>query len=591
MFLKRNKEKNGRTHLSITQSYRNSKGKSSNKTVKTLGYLDNLSKQWNMSEQDVLDKCKSICDQMTKEYNEAKAPVYIEVKPGLRVDAREENRKNLGCAVPLAYYNALGIEKVIRNTTDKLKTKYDMNSVLRLLVCERILNPRSMFSSYNNKENYFFKSAFSENDMYRSQKVFFGMKNKVIKAMNKGIKELGFRKKTKNVFYDVTNYYFEIDNETEQLRYGYSKEHRPNPIIQMGLLQDHNAIPYTFELFPGNTNDFDTMLPVLDNFKKEYNLDKIIMVSDKGNNTSINIAALASKQDGFIFSQSIRGTKSPKKIRDWVIEDKDYNHINEDYKIKSKIDKKTITISKEESYDGKAHKIDLDVKYVAFWSRKYDVRAKKERQRTIEKAYELVQNKPKYIAATNYGATKYVKGLVYDKETGEVKDTDISLTFDEEKLKEDEACDGYYCIVTSELDMDEEEIIETYRGLWQIEETFKISKSDLSARPVFSSLEEHINTHFLVCYVALTILRLMQNSLRKNYSANEIRTDLGKCCATLVDKNIWLFDHRDKNGLTDKLYKLIGKNPQLKWMYLNDIKKWFSKSVLPARHKDYEKMV
>ena len=520
---------------------------------------------------------------MTKEHNEQTASVYIEVKPNLRVDKRTENRKNLGSAIPLAFYNALGIEKVIRNATDKLKNKYDMNSVFRLLVIERILNPKSMFSAFKNKNNYFFKSDFNETDMYRSQNILSQQKEKIVRSMNKGIKDLGFRKKSSEVFYDVTNYYFEIDSETDLLRYGHGKENKPNPIIQMGLLQDKNAIPITYELFPGNTTDYETMLPVLNNLKLEYDLEKIIVVADKGNNTNENIAALVSSGNGFVLSQSIRGKKSKKELRDWVLNEDDYKHIGNDFKIKSKQDSKTITLKGKNTHDGKTHKVNIDVKIVAFWSKKYDIRAKKDRARTIEKAYELVESKSKYIHATHYGAAKYVDGLIFDKDTGEVKNTEMALTFNKNKLAQDEACDGYYCIITSEVNMSDENIIDTYRGLWQIEESFKISKSDLSARPIYSTLEDHIDTHFLTCYVSLTILRLIQNSLRTNYSAAEIRDNLKKCSATLADKNIWLFDHRD--NLTDKLYELIGKDPQYKWMYLNNIKKWFSKSVLPVRHK------
>lgn len=583
MYFRCHKEKNGRYHLSITQSYRKANGKSSNKTVKTFGYLDNLAKKWNMTEEETLEKCKSICEQMTKEHNEQTASVYIEVKPNLRVDKRTENRKNLGSAIPLAFYNALGIEKVIRNATDKLKNKYDMNSVFRLLVTERILNPKSMFSSFKNKNNYFFKSDFNETDMYRSQNILSQQKEKIVRSMNKSIKDLGFRKKSSDVFYDVTNYYFEIDSETDLLRYGHGKENRPNPIIQMGLLQDKNAIPITYELFPGNTTDYETMLPVLNNLKLEYDLEKIIVVANKGNNTNENIAALVSSGNGFVLSQSIRGKKSKKELRDWVLNENDYKHIGNDFKIKSKQDSKTITLKGKNIHDGKTHKVNIDVKIVAFWSKKYDIRAKKDRARTIEKAYELVESKSKYIHATHYGAAKYIDGLIFDKDTGEVKNTEMVLTFNKNKLAQDEACDGYYCIITSEVNMSDEDIIDTYRGLWQIEESFKISKSDLSARPIYSTLEDHIDTHFLTCYVSLTILRLIQNSLRTNYSAAEIRDNLKKCSATLADKNIWLFDHRD--NLTDKLYELIGKDPQYKWMYLNNIKKWFSKSVLPVRHK------
>ena len=297
MYLRKGKTKNGKIHLSITQSYRNTKGKPTNKTIKTFGNLDVIAKEWNMTEKEALKKCEDICKEMTENYRIENTEEIIKLKPKQRVDKRKVNIKNLGCAVPLAYYNALGIEKIVRNKFVRKGSRYDANAILRLLVIERILNPRSRRQAHQNKDNYFFRSEFSETDMSRACQIYPSIKNSIVKEINKNIEKYKFRNKVGNVFYDVTNYYFEIDEEDNWRRLGKGKENTKTPIIQMGLLQDENAIPITYKLFPGNTPDYVTMLPTLSDLKKEYKLKNITIVADKGNNTSTNIATKVQKEE------------------------------------------------------------------------------------------------------------------------------------------------------------------------------------------------------------------------------------------------------------------------------------------------------
>lgn len=622
MHLRKGKLKNGDMHISICQSYRNDEGKPDTKTIKTLGKLSALEKKWGLNREDTLKKCKSICDKITQEYNSIKRDV-IEISYNKPVDKRTTNRKNLGSSIVLAFYNALGIEKVIRNITTDTKLfsqkKYDINSVLRLLVVERLLNSSSVLKAWNNKEKYFFKTSFSLDDMYRAYDCFAYNKERIIRAINTAINKMKIRKGFGTVFYDVTNYYFETDEQTDEvhsksdylfddddnikniyddayyelsdeeiiekalIKYGHEKTGRKNPIIQMGLLQDRFAIPITYKLFPGNTNDYTTMLPMLQQMKKDYKLGRVVVVADKGNNTSTNIAACLAKGDGFIFSQSIRGTKSTKSLRDWVLESDEYRKKGSNFKIKSKIDTKIIHLKPEDTASGKAETQEVNVKVVAFWSKKYQVRARKIRQKTIDKAYEYISSTSKYETAINYGAAKYVKGIDYNKETGEVIETGKTLEFNNEVLQEEMAADGYYCIITSEINMSDNKIIEMYRGLWQIEETFKISKTDLSVRPVRVRTNSHIRGHFLICYIALTLIRVLQHYLHNKFSAKKLIEEMRSCCGSLATKNIWLFDYR--TDLLDTMFTLIGKEKQMKWMKLSEIKKYFYKVEIPKYSK------
>ena len=577
VYLHKSKRKDGRVYLALVEGYRKD-GKAKMKTVESLGYLDELEKIYD----DPIAHFTAVCDEANALARAEKQSVQITIHPNQKIDKRQVARKNIGSAVLLAAYDAFGIETVLRNATRGSKATYDVNAVMRLLVAERIFNPGSKKSAWDNRSRYFFRTEFSLEDTYRGLDVLCNCKDKIVSAINRSIDKMAIRDTT-CVFYDVTNYYFEIDDPDEVggLRQrGMSKEHRKSPIVQMGLLQDSHGIPIGYRLFPGNTVDACTMLDVLAEMKRTYKQDRVVVVGDKGNNCSTNIAALVGKGDGFIYSQSIRGTKSNAELKDWVLKDEGYacaagsdGHIT--YKVKSKQGYKTVTV---EDSNGSKRKVDIEVKYVAFWSEKYEKRARKERQAAIDKAHRPITEPGAYSAATHFGAAKYVRGLNVDSKTGELLETCRALGFDEERLAADEACDGYYCIVTSETDMSDNDIIEAYRGLWKIEESFKVTKSDLETRPVYVSRQDHIEAHFLTCYVALCILRVIQVLTEGKYSAATIADELAAMCGTHLEGNWWRFDYR--SDATDDLCRMAGIDLTRQNMQLKDIKAVFSQAKL-----------
>lgn len=344
----------------------------------------------------------------------------------------------------------------------------------------------------------------------------------------------------------------------------------------MGLLQDADAIPMAYRLHAGNTHDSQTLIDSLSDMKRDFKIDRVVCVADKGLNCADNIAATTGRGDGFVFSQSIRGTKSSDALRTWVLDGDGYD-TREDgaFKAKSRQGHKFIEV---EDGPGKRKRIRIDVKYVAFWSRKYAERARHDREKTLEKARQLIANPGLYTRATHYGAAKYVQGVAFDRKTGECIDSGAAPVFDEAALARDEACDGYYLIITSEPGWNDSKIIDTYRGLWQIEESFKITKSDLISRPVFVRTREHVEAHFLTCYLALVILRLMQKATSHKYSVASIISGLRQVECSHLEDNWWLFDYRSK--LTDELFSLIGEATPVHYMRTGDIKSLMSKKKL-----------
>ena len=572
MFLKKTKRRNGRITLSAVQGYRDPKTRRpKQRSVETFGYVDELEKEF----PDPIAHFTKVVEEMNAERLATQGPQTITIHPLEKIEKNGSTSKFTGDAVPIAYYNALGIETAVRSMTRKSKAKFDVNSLLRLLVSERLLAPGSKRAALKNADKHFFKCDLSEADVYRGLDELARAKEAIVTKINRSIAQAQIRDLTCG-YYDCTNYYFESEGD-EMRQKGISKEHQPKPLVQMGLMQDSNGIPVDFHIFTGNTHDSDTLLDALPEAKKAAEMGRIITVADKGMNCARNIIATVARGDGFVFSQSIRGTKSRREQREWVISDEGYEVFESgDFKMKARQDVKTITVSKKDSHDGKEHKVDVDVQVVAFWSRKYAERARHEREKVLEKSRQLVASPGKFTRATHYGAAKYVKNVEFDPKTGEVLSNPKAAVLDEAAIAADAACDGFYCIITSETDWDPARVIDTYRELWRIEETFKVTKSYLKARPVFVWTPEHIKAHFLTCYVALTIERIIEHALGNRYCAGEILEDLRKQVCVHGEDDWWLSSHR--TDLTDELFALIGEETPRKWMKASSLKSLFSKN-------------
>jgi transposase len=570
MFVKETKYGNGRVNLAIVEGH--SEGKTTRqRTVRGLGYVDVLEKE----HADPRAWAAELCAKLNIEKAAAQAAVGITIHPKEKIDRRTDAHKNIGCAIPLGYYNGLGIEKALRNQARTKLFDYDANAVCRLLVSERIIEPSSKLSAFQRRGRYFFTSDFSDDDVYRCLDFLADATPHVVAAMNRQIAKHHDRN-LESAYYDVTNYYFEIDDEDDLRRNGISKEHRRKPIVQMGLMQDKDGIPLGFQVFAGNTSDCETLLPMMGSLKSSLKVRRVVMVADKGLNTSTNIAAITLDKNGFVFSQSIRGTRSTDELRRWVISDTGYRRLKDDdggsdFKLKSRQDVRTVHIKAADSADGKAHDVDIDVKVVAFWSSKYDRRAKRERARVLEKAAVLVKDPSAYSRHTHHGAAKYVKNVTIDKKTGEMlEDAGKVAMLDTGLIASEEELDGYYCIVTSETKMADRKIIDTYRGLWRIEESFKVTKSYLSARPVFVWTDAHIRAHFLICYIALTVIRLIQYDDRFSHSAESIIDEIRELNAVHLEDNWWRLYHRSE--MSDHLCEQVGIDLSRKNMRLKEIK-------------------
>ena len=539
MFLKKTPNKSGRINLAIVDGYYDkATKKTKHKVIESLGYLDELEKQYD----DPIDYFTKRAKKLTEEKKARQAPINFTFYDSDRLCVGDNLRKNFGHAGLSKICHELELDKFLNNRQRHTKESYDANTILKMLVYSRILAPASKKSSFDHREMFFEKTNYSLDDVYRCLSFLNKHKETIQVWINDKIKE-NYGRDTSLIYYDVTNYYFETDEQNDFLRKGVSKEHRPNPIVQMGLFMDNNAIPITYELFAGNTNDCLTYRPNFGRIKKQFNLGRVISVADKGMTTGDNIwyTINTPAHDGYVFSISIRGAE--KSMKKYVLDDDGYVWLGKEYKRKSRKYPRTIQVT---STSGKKIKKQVDEKQIVFWSEKYAKRAKVEREATLAKARDLAANPGSYTRATSYGAAKYVKKVDYDKDTGEILTASSILDIDEDLIREEEALDGYYMLLTSEMDTPDDKIIDMYRGLWRIEESFKITKSELEARPVYVWTREHIEAHFLTCFVALTISRILEMKLEHKYSAGRIIDSLSRAECSLLQQNYYVFDYYDE---------------------------------------------
>ena len=303
MYLKQDKRPNGRIYLSIVKGFRDPvTKKNKQKAIKGIGFLDEFVNKY----EDPIAHFKQLATQMTEKEKENKEiELILDMDEKLDTDSREI--KNIGFSVLSKIYHILGIHKFMINRERGLKADIPLNNILKLLVYERILNPSSKLAAHENKDNYFENFNFPVKAVYRALPILAKHKDRLLLELHENI-TMKYGRDTSNVYYDVTNYYFHKDQQTELIRKGMSKDKKGKPIIQMGLLLDKDGLPITYKLFSGNTTDFDTLLPVLSELKANYNLSRVIVVADKGLNSGTNKAYNIIKGDGYIFSRSIRGT-------------------------------------------------------------------------------------------------------------------------------------------------------------------------------------------------------------------------------------------------------------------------------------------
>lgn len=575
--------KKGIPRLYLYESYYKN-GKATQRCIESLGRLDELRKQFD----DPVSHFKKIAEQRTEEKKASRtASVTIDLASSMNTD--EDNLKNVGYAVLKELYKQLELDKFWKGIQKKTSIQYDLEAVFRLLVLSRILYPASKMDTFNNKGIYFEDiDGFALNDVYKALDLFDQYDEELQKWIYKHSSAICERDMSISYF-DCTNYYFDIgrsDMDTfdddgrpvdkkgnpAELKYrkrGPEKNHRPDPIVEMGLLMDKNGIPLAFDLFPGNESEKLHMRPIINRVKNQFDNGRVIFVADRGLNTSDNIYFLNgdnkadyNPRDGYVYGQSVRGADA--EFKEWVLKDgyKTEKFTDEDgreltFTHKSRIHPKTIQVNVTVPGQKKKKKksVSIDQKQMAYYSEKYARKQKRDREVMVARAKDLIAHPKKYDKVTAAGSGAYVQNIAFDKSTGEIVEG-RELVLDKEKIAEEEKYDGYYSIVTSELKMSDQEIRDTYRGLARIEETFKISKTEFESRPVFVWTNAHIEGHFATCFTALVLIRLLQTKLGSRYPIGKTIESLRKYNCTQIDTTLYQFVYYDE--ILEECGKIFG---------------------------------
>lgn len=570
-----------KTQIRVTQGYRpypNAAPKQ--RTVKSFGYLED------QEDPDAFwTEVHALNDSLKK-----KRDLRIEIPLSEKMYAESNRLLNYGYKFPESIYRLLDIGTFIdqQQKNSGFRGKYSLNNVFRYLVMDRILYPSSKREAASRISNYYgMESEFDLPDIYRALDCFDDFFYELQSHMNQKVEELTGRQ-LEYAFYDVTNYYTEKDFADAEEEYrdrkgdlvkgpalgqkGVSKEHQLTPIIQMGLFMDGNGIPVCMDVFRGNMSDSDTLKEHLDGFKEEYEIKRTVVVADKGMNCSHNIDLLCSQGDGYVFSQILKGTKG-RRYQEALFCADGWNE-SEDGSYRCKLI--------EEEYQG--HEIHLEQKdgewtevkkpvtrkrnVLLYWSKADAEMAAKKREEKLSRAERSTKNNAYGIL---HGKDRYLAEKTVLKETGEVLEEDQVAkiqTVDRQKAEKDAKYDGYFAIITSELDYSAAKIREVYHGLWKIEESFRIMKSDFDARPIYVNTRRHIRAHFLICFTSLVIVRLIQHYMgERSLSAGRIADALREAnCLLEKGGYVRLLDVGGRIGYQEIPDKKTGKPvPTLKF--------------------------
>ena len=495
----KHKRKDGiKTQVRVVEGYREN-GKIKQRTVKDFGYLEDHDNQ-----DEFIDSVKLFDENYKKE--------KLSIKKNTRKKFFEDNNStkyNYGYKFLSAIYDSLELDKFFEDIN--FKGEYNLNSILKYFSIQRILNPSSKRHTTQIMRNLYNSTIdFELADVYRSLDKFSDLNIDIQKYINdKIVKMIG--RNFDYGYYDVTNYYCEIDYSDDDglRRRGVSKEHRTDPIVQLGLFMDENSLPVCMSIFPGNTSDSLTFQPTMNKIRDKYSMKKIIAVADKGMNSSKNIDYLINSGNGFVFSQILKGKKG-KRYHETMFDEDGYTYNS------SKTFKYKTFIEEYDGIDLTGNKIKRKRKVLIYWKYEDALMAARKRDDKLNKALKSLGNNAFTI---KHAYDEYIKNQ-YITENGEIAD-EVYRTVDYEKAKEDAKYDGFFCIITSELDYDYSKILETYSGLWRIEESFRITKSQLEARPIFVRTQKHIDGHFLICFISLLLIRMLQ--LKMNYSISAER--------------------------------------------------------------------
>lgn len=539
----------------IKHSYRKENGKTSSRIYKKLGKYNDLLEQFNGNADKLIEWAKEQAARETELYKQHTGKIAVEFSKAATIPLNERRSFNVGYLFLQSLCTQLRLDKICRKIKDHHKFKYDLNAILTDLVFARILSPSSKLASYEYCQSLLEPPKYSLQDVYRSLSVIAEESDFIQSELYKNSNFLHPRN-NRILYYDCTNYYFEIEEESDSKRYGKSKENRPNPIVTMGLFMDADGIPLAFDIFPGNQNEQTTLKPLESKIIQDFNCSEFIYCSDSGLGSASNRRFNSLGNRAYIITHSLK--KMKKEDREIALNPTQFRKVGSP----KFVDLRTLDEADEEVYNSIYYKEvpvitgTMDETLIVTYSPKYKAYQRKIRIRQIERAEKIINAPGRKRKGKNQNdPMRFVKKTSVTPD-GEIAEKQV-YSIDEKQIQKEEMYDGFYAVITN-LEGDVSEIIRINKQRWEIEENFRMMKTEFEARPVYVRREDRIKAHFMTCYISLLIYRLLEKKLGNVYTASQILETLRSMQMTLLNKASGYIPSYTRTELTDALHKEFG---------------------------------
>ena len=539
----------------IIRSYRKENGKTSSKIHRKLGNLNTLLDQFAGDYDSMMAWAKSEAEKDTAEYNAKTADVSVSLSRTAYIPKDQERCFPIGYLFLQKLCAQLQIDSICKKVSKRHRYAYDFSAILTDLIFSRILSPSSKLSSFSYCQTLLEPPRYELQNVYRALSVMAGESDFIQEELYRNSNFIHPRNK-KVLYYDCTNYYFETEQDDSFRRYGKSKENRPNPIVTMGLFMDADGIPLAFDVFPGSQNEQTTLKPLETKVIRDFGCSEFIFCSDAGLGSRANRRFNSFGSRSYVITQSLK--KMREEDRQTALNPKQFRKPGSS----RFIDISTLDESDPEVYETVYYKEvpvvngDMDETVIVTYSPKYRAYQKKIREQQISRAIKMIEQPGKKRRGKNQNdPARFVKttAITRDGEVAEKKVYDLDL----DRIAEETKYDGFYAVITN-LEGDVGEILKINRQRWEIEENFRIMKTDFEARPVYVRREERIKAHFLTCYISLLVYRLLEKKLGNQYTCDEILNTLRSMQLTLLSEESGYIPSYKRTDLTDALHKAFG---------------------------------
>jgi transposase len=564
MRLQVSKTKNAASFYVVKSVYLD--GKRTNKVVEKLGTYEELKEK--LGYKDPYEWAEEYVKNLNRLEKENKQPdVIAKYSPIKLIEKGKQQSFNGGYLFLQQIYYELGLNKICKKISDKYKFTYDLNSILSRLIYGRVIFPASKLATNQLSKRFIEQPNFDLHHIYRALEIIAKESDYIQSEIYNNSLKIS-KRNSGILYYDCTNYYFEIEQEEGLKQYGYSKEHKPNPIVQMGLFMDGNGIPLAFSITKGNTNEQITLKPLEKKILSDFNLSKFVVCTDAGLASNVNRKFNDKDDRAFITTQSIKKLKG--YLKDWALNPEGW-HLSEDnhsYNIAELDEEKYIDkIFYKERWikeDG------LEQKMIVTYSIKQKLYQRKVRNSQVERALKLINTNPTKIKKTNQNDFKrFIEKTYYTPDGEEAKKE--SYNIDTGLILKEEAFDGFYAVCTN-LEDDANDIIKVNKRRWEIEECFRIMKSEFKARPVFLSRDDRIEAHFMTCFLSLIIYRILEKKLGEKYTCNDIIEGLKDMNFNEVKAEGYIPSYT-RTDFTDDLHEAFGFRTDYEIVTLKEMKK------------------